>query len=107
MSRSLKYMDSDFGKAFSIDHHITPSYHRASVKQCLYNSVFTADGVPELIPIFCALDRMWFDQVHPARHSLHFARPSTLANGATSCEFIIQRCGKKNTVSLLNTDKNS
>ncbi|MCO5604654.1 hypothetical protein L7F22_058824 [Adiantum nelumboides] len=95
MSRSLTYMDADFGKAFSIDHHIRQSYHRASVKRCLYNSVFTADGVPELIPIFCALDRMWFDQVHPQRHGVHFARPSTLADGATSCEFVVKRSDSK------------
>lgn len=103
MSRSLNYMDSDFGKSFSIKHHILPSYHRASVKQCLYNSVFTADGVPELIPIFCALDRMWFDQVHPIRHGIDFSRPSTLADGSTSCEFIVRRSGMKNAG---NGDKN-
>lgn len=99
MSRSLKYMESDFGKSFSIAHHIMPDYHRASVKRCLYNSVFTEDGVPELIPIFCALDRMWFDQVHPVGHGIGFSRPSTLADGGTSCEFIIKRSSIKNAAS--------
>ncbi|KAH7422831.1 hypothetical protein KP509_12G027700 [Ceratopteris richardii] len=91
MSRSLKYMDADFGKSFSVEHHIMPSSHRASVKRCIYNSVFKADGVPELTPIFCALDRMWFDQVHPKKHGVTFSRSSTLAQGATSCDFVVSK----------------
>jgi hypothetical protein len=95
VSSSLKLMEADFGKGFTLSHHVSPGIHKARVSRCLYHSVFTAEELPELTPIFCALDRMWFDQLRPQKHGVEFLRPSTLAKGDAACEFIVKKAHLK------------
>ncbi|CAM6100088.1 unnamed protein product [Calypogeia fissa] len=95
VSNSLKLMEADFGKAFSLSHQVSPGIHKVRVSRCLYHSMFTAEDLPELTPVFCALDRLWFDQLRPQKHGVEFLRPSTLAGGNASCEFIVKEAHLK------------
>ncbi|XP_024371208.1 uncharacterized protein [Physcomitrium patens] len=91
VSKGLKHMEADFGKAFVVEHYEKPDFHRARVRRCLYHSVFTAEGNPQLTPIFCALDSMWFDQLKPQKHGVEFRRPTTLAGGNAACDFVLRK----------------
>ena len=52
------------------------------VTRCRFVELCSAAGVPELAPVFCAGDLVYFE-----RGPIDLDRPSTLAGGAPHCEF--------------------
>ncbi len=57
---------------------------RFTVSHCHFATLCKALGVPELSPVFCAVDASYFGGVE-TRVSLH--RPETLASGGSQCDF--------------------
>lgn len=55
---------------------------------CFYVETLNTFGVPELTPIFCKMDRLFFDGVSP---SLRFERANTLALTGKPCDFRFYR----------------
>jgi hypothetical protein len=57
------------------------------VVRCRFAELSTAAGHPELAPAFCSADKDFFEE----HIGLAFARPHTIAEGATSCPFRLCR----------------
>lgn len=92
VSKSLRTLEADSGNYFLFEHRIDPGRrHEAVVKRCLYNEVTREEGAPELMSVFCRLDRSIFDNLRLKRHGMRFSRPTTLADGDDSCNFILER----------------
>lgn len=56
-----------------------------SVRRWLFNEFFRAHGAPELTPLFCALDRLWAEELSDPRYRVRFSRDTTLAARGTHC----------------------
>lgn len=61
------------------------------VTRCLYGDFFRRHDAPELTELYCAWDLNWASEVSPAKHGMRFERPSTLAAGKNSCDFVFVR----------------
>jgi hypothetical protein len=57
------------------------------VVYCRFAGLAAAAGHPELAPVFCSADKDFFEE----HFGLAFARPHTIAEGATSCPFRLCR----------------
>lgn len=81
-----------FGSQF--DYVIDVSDERRAhfgITRCLFNDLLRAAGYPEVIPVFCALDIVWADEVTDHGYNLAFSRPTTLAMGSDKCRFQFNR----------------
>ena len=59
---------------------------RFQVEKCRFVRLCSAVGVPELMPVFCAVDASYFGQVQPG---VELIRPTTLAKGDSTCDFTL------------------
>ncbi len=62
---------------------------RFSVRKCFFFSYFSAVNAPFLTSVFCALDNEFGAKLPPSK--FRYTRPSTIASGGKSCEFVIER----------------
>ena len=60
---------------------------RFTVSMCRFVRLCKLAGVPELTPVFCAVDASYFSEVEP---SVELSRPTTLAQGDTCCDFTLR-----------------
>ncbi len=60
---------------------------RFTVSACRFVRLCSLVGVPELTPVFCAVDASYFSEVEP---SVELIRPSTIAGGDDCCDFTLQ-----------------
>ncbi|WP_274630747.1 L-2-amino-thiazoline-4-carboxylic acid hydrolase [Arvimicrobium flavum] len=61
------------------------------ITRCLFNDLLRAAGYPQVIPVFCAMDIVWAQEVTHKRYNLDFTRPTTLAAGDDKCRFQFDR----------------
>ena len=54
------------------------------VTRCLYVDIFRRYGALELVPVFCAVDDYWYEQLRPV---IGWHRTTTLATGGRCCDF--------------------
>ena len=65
-----------------------------NIERCLFNEFFRRNGAPEVIPILCALDNIWADELARPRYGVRFERPTTLARGDDACRFQFSKAAK-------------
>lgn len=58
-----------------------------NVQKCFFNDFFRANGMPEVTPIFCAMDNLWAEELEKPQYGVRFERPTTLARGDDMCRF--------------------
>lgn len=76
------------------NHHFThhtekdteQSYH-LHIKKCFYFDFFRSNQALEVMPIFCSMDDVWGDLLHPKKHGVTFSRPKLLSKGDSHCFF--------------------
>jgi hypothetical protein len=56
-----------------------------TVHQCMLVEIFTALGMPELLPYLCQTDRVYLDALAP---EITFSRNEVIAEGAPQCRFV-------------------
>ena len=61
------------------------------IEKCLFNDFFRAVGEPDLIPLFCAVDTVWAEELARPEYGVRFDRPSLLAHGDSGCRFRFSR----------------
>lgn len=85
-SRSEKF----FNATIAWD-HVEPRRVGFTVHACVFPGLCAAVGVPELAPIFCAVDAAFFGGVEP---NVELRRPETLAGGDPRCVFELEWRGE-------------
>ncbi len=58
-----------------------------NIQKCFFNDFFRANGMPEVTPIFCAMDNLWAEELEKPCYGVRFERPTTLAQGGDMCRF--------------------
>ena len=51
------------------------------IQRCFFNDFLRGNQVPELIPVLCACDNIWADEIKKEKHGVTFQRPSLLSLG--------------------------
>lgn len=81
-----------FGPRFTYVQAIqTEHQSHTHITQCLFNDFFRAHGAAEVLPLFCAVDSIWIEELHQPRYRTRFERPTTLAEGDDACRFCFSR----------------
>jgi hypothetical protein len=84
-----------FGQAFVYEQEVqTAQASFVNIRRCFFNDFFTANGAPELTPLFCYMDTLWAEALHQGGHNVTFHRPTTLAAGDDRCRFQFSRAGE-------------
>jgi hypothetical protein len=84
-----------FGKAFIYEQEVqTAQASFVNIRRCFFNDFFTANGAPELTPLFCYMDTLWAETLHRDGYNVVFNRPTTLAAGDDQCRFQFTKAEK-------------
>ena len=81
-------IDTQYGEQFEFEEESSDISFVSVVKRCAYFDYFQRHQLPELMPIFCAWDALWIDEIKRDRNSnIRFERPTTLGWGGQTCRF--------------------
>ena len=61
------------------------------IQRCFFNDFLRGNQAPELIPVLCACDNIWADEIKKEKHGVTFQRPSPLSLGDDACRLQIER----------------
>ena len=61
------------------------------IQRFFFNDFLRDNQVPELIPVLCACDNIWADEIKKEKHGVTFQRPSLLSLGDDACRLQIER----------------
>ena len=53
------------------------------IQRCFFNDFLRGNQAPELIPVFCACDNIWADEIKKEKHGVTFQRASLLSSATT------------------------
>lgn len=77
-----------FGRAFRYSADVRDeSRNFVNIERCFFNDFFRRNEARELTSIFCALDKVWAEELAKPRYGVQFERPTTLASGDDACRF--------------------
>jgi hypothetical protein len=77
-----------FGKAYTYVQEVEDEWRSfVNIQKCFFDDFFRANGMPEVIPIFCAMDNLWAEELEKPKYGVRFERPTTLARGDDMCRF--------------------
>jgi hypothetical protein len=77
-----------FGRAFRYSADVRDTTRNfVNIERCFFNDFFRRNDARELTSIFCALDKVWAEELAKPRYGVRFDRPTTLANGDDACRF--------------------
>ena len=77
-----------FGRAFRYSSDVRDaSRNFVNIERCFFNDFFRRNDARELTAIFCALDKVWAEELARPRYGVRFDRPTTLANDDDACRF--------------------
>ena len=77
-----------FGKAYTYVQEVQDDGRSfINIQKCFFNDFFRANGMPEVTPIFCAMDNLWAEELEKPCYGVRFERPTTLAQGGDMCRF--------------------
>jgi len=77
-----------FGKAYIYVQEVQDEGRSfINIQKCFFNDFFRANKIPELTPIFCAMDNLWAEELQKPCYGVHFECPTTLAQGGDMCRF--------------------
>ena len=77
-----------FGKAYTYVQEVEDEGRSfVNIQKCFFDDFFRANGMPELTPIFCAMDNLWAEELEKPKYGVRFERPTTLARGDDMCRF--------------------
>lgn len=77
-----------FGRAFRYSADVRDATRNfVNIERCFFNDFFRRNDARELTAIFCALDKVWAEELAKPRYGVRFDRPTTLANGDDACRF--------------------
>ncbi len=90
------------GNSFLVERERELGVVRFSVRRCFFHSYFLKVDKPFLTRVFCAMDNAFGAQMPPEK--LRYTRPTTLATGGATCEFLVEQVvknSKSNTAKAL------
>jgi len=77
-----------FGKAYTYVQEVEDEWRSfVNIQKCFFDNFFRANGMPEVTPIFCAMDNLWAEELEKPKYGVRFERPTTLARGDDMCRF--------------------
>jgi len=85
---SIAKSKSGYGPTFDITIEQAEDAFAIAVNACGYRAFLARHGGQDLLPLFCEWDRVWIDAMP---RGIAFARPTTLALGASACRFEFRR----------------
>ncbi len=81
-----------FGQKFIYQQEtLTDDLNSVLIQRCYFNDYLRAYDAPELIPVFCACDNIWADEINKEKYGVTFHRPSLLSLGDDACRFQFRR----------------
>jgi hypothetical protein len=80
--------EKSFGQAYTYVQEVQDEGRSfVNIQKCFFNDFFRANGMPEVTPIFCAMDNLWAEELEKPCYGVRFERPTTLAQGGDMCRF--------------------
>lgn len=80
--------EQHFGKAYIYVQEVQDEGRSfVNIQKCFFDDFFRANGMPEVTPIFCAMDNLWAEELEKPQYGVRFERPTTLARGDDMCRF--------------------
>jgi len=77
-----------FGKAYTYVQEVEDEGRSfVNIQKCFFDDFFRANGMPEMTPIFCAMDNLWAEELEKPKYGVRFECPTTLARGDDMCRF--------------------
>jgi len=87
-----KIGDRKFGRAFIYQQEIlTETQGVTVVRKCFFNDFFRANNARELLPLLCAGDELWMNELNQPKYGVRAFRTALLSQGDTVCRFHITR----------------
>lgn len=81
-----------FGEKFKYTQEtLTDDFNSVMIQRCFFNDFLRGNQAPELIPVFCACDNIWADEINKEKYGVTFQRPSLLSLGDDACRFQFKR----------------
>ncbi len=88
--------EEQYGQGWTFVQDVQDEMHSfINIEKCFFNDFFRANDAPEMTPLFCAMDSLWSDELEQPRYGVHFARPTTLAQGDDMCRFQFTKSASK------------
>jgi len=87
-----KIGDRKFGRAFVYEREVLDETQGITVvRKCFFNDFFRANGALELLPLLCAGDDLWMDELNKPKYGVKALRTAILSKGDNVCRFHITR----------------
>lgn len=81
-----------FGDAFVYDQETNgDSETTFGVRKCLFKDYFSRNDATELLPLFCAMDTVWSQEMNTGPYNVRFDRPTIMSVGDDKCRFRFRR----------------
>ncbi len=85
-----------FGQAYTYVQEVQDEGRSfVNIQKCFFDDFFRANGMPEVTPIFCAMDNLWAEELEKPQYGVRFERPTTLARGDDMCRFQFTKTAPK------------
>jgi len=87
-----KIGDRKFGCTFIYQQEIlTETQGVTVVRKCFFHDFFRANNALELLPLLCAGDELWMNELNQPKYGIKAFRTALLSQGDTVCRFHITR----------------
>jgi len=84
--------EAQFGQNFEYDEERNGDDEVTfGVKHCLFKNFFTKSDAAELLPLFCAMDAVWSQEINTGDYNIRFDRPTIMSIGDDKCRFRFRR----------------
>ena len=81
-----------FGEKFKYTQEtLNDDFNSVMIQRCFFNDFLRGNQAPELIPVFCARDNIWADEIKTEKYGVTFQRASLLFLGDDACRFQFKR----------------
>jgi hypothetical protein len=82
--------DKKFGCTYIYDREVLDKTKSINViRKCFFNDFFRANNALELLPLLCAGDDLWMDELNKAKYGVKTFRTTLLSKGDDGCRFHI------------------
>lgn len=87
-----KIGDERFGRTFIYEREVLDETQGVTaVRKCFFNDFFRANGALELLPLLCAGDELWMDELNKPKYGVKAFRTALLSKDDDACRFHFTR----------------
>lgn len=87
-----KIGDEKFGRAFIYEREMQDEAQSINIiRKCFFNDFFRANEALELLPLLCAGDELWMEELNKPKYGVRSFRTALLSKGDDACRFHFMR----------------